>query len=277
MAEGVTTLEVKSGYGLSLEHEARCLRVARRLGAELPLTVRTTCLAAHALPPEFDGRPDEYIDGGLRLAALAARRGPGRRRRCLLRTHRLHAGADAARVRSRAAAGLAGQAARRTAQRPGRRRPRGELRRAVAATTSNGCPATACARWPRAGTVAVLLPGAFYFLRETQLPPVQALRDAGVRDRDRQRPQPGLVAGAVDAADAEHGLHACSGSRPRRRCAAPPSTAPARSAFSDRGVARRRASAPTSPSGRWTTRTSWPTGSATTPAGASSPVARSDA
>ena len=55
MAEGVTTLEIKSGYGLSAEHEARCLRVARRLGRELPLDVRTTCLAAHALPPEFDG------------------------------------------------------------------------------------------------------------------------------------------------------------------------------------------------------------------------------
>jgi hypothetical protein len=62
MAEGVTTLEVKSGYGLSQLHESRCLAVARRLGRELPLTVRTTSLAAHALPPEFEGRPDDYID-----------------------------------------------------------------------------------------------------------------------------------------------------------------------------------------------------------------------
>ncbi len=62
MAEGVTTLEVKSGYGLSLEHEARLLRIARRLGDELPLTVRATCLAAHALPPEFDGRADDYVE-----------------------------------------------------------------------------------------------------------------------------------------------------------------------------------------------------------------------
>jgi len=62
MAEGVTTLEVKSGYGLSFEHEARLLRIARRLEAELPLTVRTTCLAAHALPPEFEGRADDYVD-----------------------------------------------------------------------------------------------------------------------------------------------------------------------------------------------------------------------
>jgi imidazolonepropionase len=62
MAEGVTTLEIKSGYGLSEEAEARCLRVARRLGRELPLSVRTTSLGAHALPPEYSGRPDDYID-----------------------------------------------------------------------------------------------------------------------------------------------------------------------------------------------------------------------
>ena len=62
MAEGVTTLEIKSGYGLSLADEARQLRVARRIGRELPLTVRATCLAAHALPPEFEGRADAYID-----------------------------------------------------------------------------------------------------------------------------------------------------------------------------------------------------------------------
>lgn len=62
MAEGVTTLEIKSGYGLSLDAEARCLRVARRLGQTLPVDVRTTFLGAHALPPEFEGRPDGYID-----------------------------------------------------------------------------------------------------------------------------------------------------------------------------------------------------------------------
>lgn len=62
MREGVTTLEIKSGYGLSELQEARCLRVARRLGRELPLQVRTTSLGAHALPPEFAGRADDYID-----------------------------------------------------------------------------------------------------------------------------------------------------------------------------------------------------------------------
>ena len=125
MAEGVTTLEIKSGYGLSLEHEARCLRVARRLGARAagrrcarPAWPRTR------VPPEFDGRADDYIDAVCALAAGAARRRPGRRRRRLLRAHRLHAGADAARLRRRARARPAGQAARRAAQRPGRRRAR---------------------------------------------------------------------------------------------------------------------------------------------------------
>ena len=62
LAEGVTTVEIKSGYGLQLETEARMLRVARRLEAEQPVTVSASLLAAHALPPEFAGRPDEYIE-----------------------------------------------------------------------------------------------------------------------------------------------------------------------------------------------------------------------
>src|SRR3546814_464689 len=62
LAEGVTTIEIKSGYGLTLEHELKMLRVARRLGEDEPVTVRTTYLGAHAIPPEFDRRPEEYID-----------------------------------------------------------------------------------------------------------------------------------------------------------------------------------------------------------------------
>ena len=62
MAEGVTTLEIKSGYGLTQQDETRMLRTARRIGQVLQITVRTTYLAAHALPPEFDGRADDYID-----------------------------------------------------------------------------------------------------------------------------------------------------------------------------------------------------------------------
>ena len=74
LRDGVTTLEVKSGYGLDLPNERKMLRVARRLGRSLPLTVRATCLAAHALPPEFTGRPDDYIDEVARrmLPVLAA-------------------------------------------------------------------------------------------------------------------------------------------------------------------------------------------------------------
>ncbi len=62
LAEGVTTVEIKSGYGLTLEDEARMLRVARSLARSLPVTISTTLLAAHALPPEYAGRPDAYID-----------------------------------------------------------------------------------------------------------------------------------------------------------------------------------------------------------------------
>jgi imidazolonepropionase len=74
LAEGVTTLEIKSGYGLSLESEARMLRVARRIGDLLPVTVKTTFLGAHAVPSEYAGRADAYIDlvCDIMLPALAA-------------------------------------------------------------------------------------------------------------------------------------------------------------------------------------------------------------
>jgi imidazolonepropionase len=62
LAEGVTTVEIKSGYGLTLADEAKMLRVARSLAQEFPVTVRTTLLAAHTVPPEYKGRADEYID-----------------------------------------------------------------------------------------------------------------------------------------------------------------------------------------------------------------------
>ena len=62
MAEGVTVVEIKSGYGLSKPNEEKMLRVGRRLGRELPVTVDTTFLGAHELPPEYRGRSDEYIE-----------------------------------------------------------------------------------------------------------------------------------------------------------------------------------------------------------------------
>ena len=179
MREGVTTLEIKSGYGLSAEHEARCLRIARALGRDLPLTVRTTCLSAHALPPEFDGRADEYIDAVIDWLPRLAAEGlvdavdafcetiafsPGQTRRVF----------DAARALNLPVKLHAEQ-----------------LSDCGGAALAAGYGALSCdhLEWLSAdgvramaasGTVAVLLPGAFYFLRETRLPPVQALREAGV-------------------------------------------------------------------------------------------------
>ena len=178
-AEGVTTLEIKSGYGLSAEHEARCLRIARRLGRELPLTVRTTCLSAHALPPEFDGRADDYIEAvrawlpqlhaeGLVDAVDAF---------C---EHIAFTPAQTQRVFEAACA--LGLPVKLHAE---------QLSDCGGAALAASFGALSCdhLEWlsaqgvramATAGTTAVLLPGAFYFLRETKLPPIQALRDAGV-------------------------------------------------------------------------------------------------
>jgi len=179
MAEGVTTLEVKSGYGLSLHDEARCLRVARRLGRELPIMVRATFLGAHALAPEFEGRADAYIDAVCEwLPALHAEGlvdavdafcetigfTPAQTRRVFDAAQRL------------------GLPVKLHAE---------QLSDSGGATLAAGYGALSCdhlehlgadgvAAMARAGSVAVLLPGAFYFLRETKLPPVAALRAAGV-------------------------------------------------------------------------------------------------
>ena len=74
LRDGVTTVEIKSGYGLDLANERKMLRVARRLGEALPVSVRATCLAAHALPPEYKDRADDYIEHICKemLPALAA-------------------------------------------------------------------------------------------------------------------------------------------------------------------------------------------------------------
>jgi len=179
MVEGVTTLEIKSGYGLSAEHEARCLRIARRLGRELPLTVRTTCLSAHALPPEFDGRADDYI------AAVCAWL-PQLHAEGLVDAvdafceHIAFTPAQTQRVFEAACA--LGLPVKLHAE---------QLSDCGGAALAASFGALSCdhLEWlsaqgvramATAGTTAVLLPGAFYFLRETKLPPIQALRDAGV-------------------------------------------------------------------------------------------------
>ncbi|MEP6998451.1 MAG: imidazolonepropionase [Betaproteobacteria bacterium] len=179
MAEGVTTLEIKSGYGLTADHEVRCLAIARRLGRELPLTVRTTCLAAHAVPPEFDGRADAYVDAVCAwLPALHARglvdavdafceniaftaaqtRRVFESARALGIPVKLHAG----QLSDQGGAQLAAEFD------------------ALSCDHLEHLSGDGVRALSRAGTVAVLLPGAHYFLRETKLPPVQALRDAQV-------------------------------------------------------------------------------------------------
>ncbi len=179
LTQGVTTLEIKSGYGLSAEQEARCLRVARRIGRELPITVRTSCLSAHALPPEFAGRPDDYIDAACGwLPALAAEglvdavdafcEGIGF---SLDQTRRIFDAARAAGLPVKLhAEQLSDQHGAALAASYG----------ALSCDHLEYLGADGIRAMADAGTVAVLLPAAFYFLRETRLPPVQALRDAGV-------------------------------------------------------------------------------------------------
>jgi imidazolonepropionase len=179
MREGVTTLEIKSGYGLSAEHEARCLRVARRLGRELPLAVQTTCLSAHALPPEYTGRADEYIDAVCAwLPALHAEglvdAVDGFCDRIGFTAEQTRRVFDAARrlglpVKLHAEQ-LSDQHSAVLAAEFG----------ALSCDHLEYAGADGVAAMAAAGTVAVLLPGAFYFLRETRLPPVAALRAAGV-------------------------------------------------------------------------------------------------
>ena len=149
-ATASTTLEIKSGYGLDFDNERKMLRVARSIGEALGITVRTTYLGGACAAAGIHGTtPTSYIDAAVRLAAAAARRRPGRCGRCVLRRHRLHAGADAARVRGRARARPAGEAARRPAQRPRRRGAGGGIRRPVRRPRRTHHRSTACARWPR--------------------------------------------------------------------------------------------------------------------------------
>jgi imidazolonepropionase len=178
IGEGVTTIEIKSGYGLDDETEARMLRAARRLGEARPVSVTTTYLGAHALPPEADSK-EQYIDGV--CAAIPA-----------LAREKL---ADAVDAFCESIAFSPAQAARvfRAAQAVGlpvklHADQLSNLHGARLAAEHGALSADhleytdeeAVAAMARAGTVAVLLPGAFYLLRETQVPPVAAMRQHGV-------------------------------------------------------------------------------------------------
>jgi len=180
IAEGVTTVEVKSGYGLALEPELRMLRAARRLGAERPVRVATTFLGAHALPPEYADDADAYVDlvcdtmipavaaAGLADAVDAFCEGIGF---TAAQTGRVFAAAAAhglpVKLHAEQLSNLHGAA---LAARYG----------ALSADHLEYLDDDGIAAMARAGTVATLLPGAFYFVRETRLPPVDALRAAGV-------------------------------------------------------------------------------------------------
>ena len=180
IAEGATTVEIKSGYGLSLEHERRSLRAARRLGEVRPVTVRTTFLGAHALPPEFAGDADGYIDlicremipvlaaEGLVDAVDAFCEGlgftPAQTRRVFetAKAHGLPVKLHAEQLSNQNGAALAAEFG------------------ALSADHLEYLDEAGIAALANAGVVATLLPGAFYFVRETRLPPVDALRAAGV-------------------------------------------------------------------------------------------------
>ena len=179
LAEGVTTIEIKSGYGLSLEHELKMLRVARRLGEDPAVTVKTTFLGAHALPPEFDRRPEDYIDTVIAMLPEVAASGLADAVDAFCERIAFYPEQVARVFEAAVAAGLpvklhadqlsdlkgAALAARFGALSADHLEYTGE----------DGVKAMALK-----GSVAVLLPGAFYVLRETKLPPVEALREAGV-------------------------------------------------------------------------------------------------
>lgn len=178
--EGVTAVEIKSGYGLDLETERKMLRVARRLGESLPVTVKTTCLAAHTVPMEFAGKADEYVNYVCSeiLPTLAEERlvdavdafcetiafTPAQVMRVLLRAQKLKL---PVKLHAEQLSPLGGSSMA------------AELGALSADHLEYMTPEDAAAMG-RAGTVAVLLPGAFHMLQETRRPPVDLLRRHGV-------------------------------------------------------------------------------------------------
>lgn len=178
--EGVTTVEIKSGYGLDLATELRMLRAAKRLGEEMPVTLRTTFLGAHAVPPEYRQDADAYVDQvcdhmlprvaaeGLADAVDAFCEGIAFSPRQVARVFeaadrlKLPVKLHADQLSDLGGAALAARFSALSADH-------------LEYTSSEGARAMG-----EAGTVAVLLPGAFYMLRETQAPPVAAFREHGV-------------------------------------------------------------------------------------------------
>ncbi|MEN9892032.1 MAG: hypothetical protein RLY78_2327 [Pseudomonadota bacterium] len=178
-AEGVTTLEIKSGYGLSEADEARCLRVARAVGAATGQTVRTTALPAHALPPEYAGRADDYVDAACRWLAGWHAQGLVDAVDAFCETIAFSPAQVERLFRAARALGLPVKLHAEQLSDSGGAALAARFQ-ALSADHLEWLSDAGIAAMAVAGTVAVLLPGAFYFLRETRLPPVQALRAAGV-------------------------------------------------------------------------------------------------
>ncbi|WP_287813932.1 imidazolonepropionase [Achromobacter sp.] len=180
LRDGVTTLEIKSGYGLDLPNERKMLRVARHLGQTLPLTVRATCLAAHALPPEFAGRADDYIDEvARRMLPVLAAEGLVDAVDAFCE-HLAFSPAQVERV-FQAAAQLGLPVKLHAEQLSSLHGASLAARHGALSSDHLEYLTEADVRaMAAAGTVAVLLPGAFYALRETQLPPIDLLRRHGV-------------------------------------------------------------------------------------------------
>ena len=176
IAEGVTTVEVKSGYGLDAETELRMLRAARRLAEARDVTVRTSFLGAHAVPPEYAGRADSYIDDVcLPTLRRAAEEGLADAVDGFCEGIAFDA-AQIARVFDLAAElGLPVKLHAEQLSWMGGARLAAS-RGALSADHLEYATWEDAAEMARAGTVAVLLPGAFYTLGETQLPPLGAFR-----------------------------------------------------------------------------------------------------
>ena len=180
MADGVTTIEIKSGYGLSLEDELKMLRAARRLSEELPVRVLTTFLGAHALPPEFAGRPDAYIDEICERMLPAVAEAGLADAVDVFCEHIAFSPAQCERVFQ--AATRLGLPVKIHAEQLSNQHGAALAARftALSADHLEWLDEAGVAAMAESGMVATLLPGAFLTLKETRLPPVQALREAGV-------------------------------------------------------------------------------------------------
>lgn len=178
--EGVTTVEIKSGYGLDTESETKVLRVARRIGRERDVTARTTFLGAHAVPPEYKGRSGDYaaLVAGPMLDAVAAE---GLADAVDVFCEGIAFSPEETRLVFEAAKakGLAIKIHAEQLSNLGGAKLAAEMG-ALSADHLEHLDEAGVAAMAKAGTAAVVLPGAFYFLRETVKPPIDLLRKHGV-------------------------------------------------------------------------------------------------